>query len=223
VKGFFSMSELLKDCNVVMLYSGGADSRLMLELCLAAGKKPHCVLIDYGQKHIAELDYAKKQLEKVGISYQIVSINGLRFDSGLTGSKTEGRWENVHEMNVPARNTIMLGIAMGIAENSDITEVWYGPDYSDRVNLFPDCYQEYVVKMNEVAAISGVRPIQIVAPLLGMTKELIKAILKNTYGVDDADMHSGYDAPKEDCGCDSIDHRCECKSGDVVTERGMSY
>jgi 7-cyano-7-deazaguanine synthase in queuosine biosynthesis len=74
VKGFFSMSELLKDCSVVMLYSGGADSRLMLELCLAAGKRPHCVLVDYGQKHIAELDYAKKQLEEVGISYQIVSI-----------------------------------------------------------------------------------------------------------------------------------------------------
>jgi 7-cyano-7-deazaguanine synthase len=181
-----------------MLYSGGADSRLMLEFANMAGKIPHCVLIDYGQKHIAELNYAEKQLINYEISYQTVKIDNLNINSGLTGELTEARWDNVHEMNVPGRNTIFIGIAISIAENMNIDEVWYGPDYSDRINLFPDCYQEYVVKMNEVLAISGVKPIKLVAPLLGMSKELILNILQYKFGISIEEMHSGYEEPTKE-------------------------
>jgi len=205
---------------VVMLYSGGADSLLMLKIALMSGRRPHCVLIDYGQKHIEELEYAKRQLFKEQVTFQIINLEGLNVDSGLTGGLTESRWDNVHAMNVPARNTIFLGLAMSVAENMGLDEVWYGPDYSDRINLFPDCYQEYVVKMNEVAEISGVKPIKIVAPLLGMSKELIKEILYNMWGIRDEDMHSGYDSPVYDepqgrCSCnecvtfDDLDRECE--------------
>jgi len=188
--------------NVVMLYSGGADSLLMLKLAEMAGKTVHCVLIDYGQRHLEELDFAKDQLEKMNVDWQIVTVKDLNVDSGLTGDLEEARWGNVHEMNVPGRNTIFIGLAISVAENMDIDEVWYGPDYSDRINLFPDCYQEYVVRMNEVLAISGVRPIKLVAPLLGMTKELILDILSCGYGYSEKDMHSGYDAPTvDDCTC----------------------
>jgi len=179
--------------NIVMLYSGGADSMLMLQLALMAGKIPYCVLIDYGQKHIKELEYAKSQLENLDVRYQVVKVDGLNVDSGLTGGLEEGRWGNVHSMNVPGRNTIFIGLAISVAENMGIDEVWYGPDYSDRINLFPDCYQEYVVKMNEVLAISGVKPIKLVAPLLGMSKELILEILEKTFKVKLTDIHSGYD------------------------------
>lgn len=182
---------------IVMLYSGGADSLLMLKIAIMSGRRPHCLLIDYGQKHVEELEYAKKQLQDHKVTYQTINIDAWNVDSGLTGKLTESRWENVHAMNVPARNTIFLGFAMSVAENMGVEEVWYGPDYSDRINLFPDCYQEYVVKMNEVAAISGVKPIKIVAPLLGMSKELIKDILFNSYGYVETDMHSGYDNPED--------------------------
>ncbi len=50
--------------DIVMLYSGGADSMLMLKLAQMARKIPYCVLIDYGQKHIKELEYAKNQLKQ---------------------------------------------------------------------------------------------------------------------------------------------------------------
>ena len=196
---------------IVMLYSGGADSLLMLKLAKMSGRVPHCLLIDYGQKHIEELEYAKRQLDLESVTYQTINLQGLNVDSGLTGGLTESRWDNVHAMNVPARNTIFLGLAMSVAENMGLDEVWYGPDYSDRINLFPDCYQEYVVKMNEVAEISGVKPIQIVAPLLGMSKEIIKQILYQMWGIRDEDMHSGYDSPVQEtnvgcCGCsDSSD------------------
>jgi 7-cyano-7-deazaguanine synthase len=183
---------------IVMLYSGGADSALMVRLAQMSGRQPHCVLIDYGQKHIQELDYAVKQLNGLGISWQLVRIKDLNVNSGLTGDLSEERWENVHAMNVPGRNTIFIGLAISIAENMGVDEVWYGPDYSDRINLFPDCYQEYVVKMNEVLAISGVRPIKLVAPLLGMSKELILEMLENFWDVKADELHSGYEEPKGD-------------------------
>jgi len=186
---------------IVMLYSGGADSALMLRLAVMSGRQPHCILIDYGQKHIEELDFAVKQLNGLGISWQIIKIKDLNVNSGLTGELTESRWENVHSMNVPGRNTIFIGLAISVAENMDVDEVWYGPDYSDRENLFPDCYQEYVVRMNEVLAISGVKPIKLVAPLLGMSKELILEILDKHWGVKSTDLHSGYELPETDTGC----------------------
>jgi len=181
--------------DVVILYSGGADSMLMLKLAQMAGKEPHCVLVDYGQKHVKELSYAQNQLKGENIPYQIVKVKHLNIDSGLTGDMEEGRFEGVHEMNVPGRNTILIGLAISVAEDKGIDEVWYGADYSDRVNLFPDCYQEYVVKMNEVLAISGVRPIKLVAPLLGMTKEMILGILDNFFNIRLVEIHSGYEEP----------------------------
>lgn len=186
---------------IVMLYSGGADSALMVRIAKVSGRQPHCVLIDYGQKHIEELAFATKQLNGLGVSWQIVKIKDLNVNSGLTGNLSEERWDNVHAMNVPGRNTIFIGLAISVAENMGIDEVWYGPDYSDRENLFPDCYQEYVVRMNEVLAISGVRPIKLVAPLLGMSKELILEILANFWGVQLSDLHSGYELPETNTGC----------------------
>jgi len=187
--------------NIVILYSGGSDSMLMLKLAQMAGKIPYCVLIDYGQKHIKELMYAENQLKEEKIPYHIIKIECLNVDSGLTGSQTESRWDNVHEMNVPGRNTIFVGLAISVAENMGIDEVWYGADYSDRINLFPDCYQEYIVKMNEVLAVSGVRPIKLVAPLLGMPKGLIVQILEKQFNIQFAEIYSGYEEPKTaECG-----------------------
>lgn len=182
---------------IVMLYSGGADSALMLRLSQMSGRQPHCILIDYGQKHIEELDFAVKQLNAVGVTWQIIKIKDLNVNSGLTGDLTESRWDNVHDMNVPARNTIFIGLAMSVAENMGIDEVWYGPDYSDRINLFPDCYQEYVVKMNEMMAVSGPKPITLHAPLLGMTKELILEMLDCFWSIKPDQLHSGYEAPEK--------------------------
>jgi 7-cyano-7-deazaguanine synthase len=198
---------------IVMLYSGGADSSLMVRLAIMSGRKPHCILIDYGQKHIEELAFAKNQLDKLNVSYQTIKIDGLNVDSGLTGELTEQRWENVHAMNVPGRNTIFIGLAISVAENMGIDEVWYGPDYSDRINLFPDCYQEYVVRMNEVLAISGVKPITLVAPLLGMSKELILEMLETYWNIKGGELHSGYEAPELTCGDGDS---CVCGSTTVM-------
>lgn len=185
---------------IVMLYSGGADSALMLRLAQMSGRQPHCILIDYGQKHAAELTYAVNQLKESGVTYQMMTISGLNVNSGLTGNLEEGQYDNVHEMHVPARNTIFISLAMSIAENMGVDEVWYGPDYSDRENLFPDCYQEYVVKMNELMQISGPKPIKLHAPLLGMTKEVILEMLETFWNITSSDLYSGYEEPEVNDG-----------------------
>jgi len=195
------MSEIktpLPHKDIVMLYSGGADSALMLRLAQMSGRNPHCILIDYGQRHAEELTYAVNQLREVGVQYQIISISGLNIDSGLTGNLKEGQYADVHEMHVPARNTIFIGLAMSVAESMDVDEVWYGPDYSDRIHLFPDCYQDYVVKMNEMMEIAGPKPIKLIAPLLGMSKELILEMLDIFWGIKKTELHSGYEAPTGD-------------------------
>lgn len=182
--------------DLVMLYSGGADSCLMLRFALQMGRNPYCVLINYGQRHVKELEYAKNQLDEFGVEYQTVTLAGLNIDSGLTGNNIESRWDNVHAANVPGRNSMFISIAYSIAENKGITEIWYGPDYSDFINKFPDCYQDYVGKMNNVLATAGVRPIVLRAPLLGWTKEMVLDYLDKVFGVQLVSMHSGYEEAK---------------------------
>lgn len=183
--------------DVLILYSGGADSRLMLELALQLKKYIHCVLIDYGQMHKKELEVASTNLEimikngDLGLSYQTVSIGNLKVNSGLTGNNIDGQYEGVHEKHVPGRNSIFLSIAFSIAEANNIPLIWIGCDYSDRLNLFPDCYQEYIVKFNEMLKYAGPKEIKVEAPLMGMTKEFILELLENN-GITKKDLYSGY-------------------------------
>lgn len=182
------------ELDLLILYSGGADSRLMLEIALRMHRKPYCLLIDYGQLHKEELHFAASQLDKLKVPYQIVTIGGLLYESGLTGGGEQGTFgdkDQISIWHVPGRNTMFAGIALGVAENKRIEEVWHGADFSDRLNLFPDCYQEYVVKMNELYAIAGPSPVKYMAPLSGMTKEMILGMLEE-YGVPKEEVFSGY-------------------------------
>jgi 7-cyano-7-deazaguanine synthase len=186
------MKEDVRD--LLILYSGGADSRLMLEFALRTHRKPYCLLIQYGQLINEELMFAAKQLTKLKVPYQTVQVHGLQFESALTGSGKQGTFGSKDEISiwhVPGRNTMFAGIALGVAENKRINEIWHGADFSDRLNLFPDCYQEYVVRMNELFAIAGPSPVKYLAPLSGMTKEMILGMLKE-YGVPEDEIFSGY-------------------------------
>jgi len=205
--------------DLIALFSGGADSMLMLKLIFMAGRKPYCVLVDYGQKHIEELDYAKKQLEAAEVNYQVVKIDGYTVNSGLTGDGIKGRYEGVSVYNVPARNSIFLTIASGIAESLNIKEVWIGCDMSDFYDEFPDCKQEYIGKMNEVFKIAFSHPIKIVAPLLGLEKETILEILKESYNIHPVELYSGYEETEPKCtckygSCDVPTDKCPIEKGE---------
>jgi 7-cyano-7-deazaguanine synthase len=187
-----------EDKRALILFSGGSDSILMLELALRVRKEPYCLMIDYGQLHKEELDFGKKYLDgvnsrsdKILVKYNTVSIRGLSANSGLTGDGQQNIYQGVHSHWVPGRNTMFLAVSFSEAESQGITEIWYGPDFSDRIGLFPDCYQEYVVKIDELYKIAGSYPINVRAPLMGMTKDMVLALLAN-YGITKDQMFSGY-------------------------------
>jgi 7-cyano-7-deazaguanine synthase len=177
--------------DLVILYSGGADSRIMLELCRELDLKPYCIMIDYGQLNKEELKFATSHLEKALIDHHTVWIKGLNVDSGLTGNGIPDFSGDVHTMHVPGRNTMFLSIAYSIAESKGIDTIWLGSDWDDRLNLFPDCYQEYIVAMNEAFKYAGPKPIKIEAPLSGLSKVNIIKMLKSR-GIEEHEIFSGY-------------------------------
>jgi len=178
--------------DVLILYSGGADSRLMIEFAKQLNKTPFCVIINYEQLHEKELKFARDQLESmIPGYYQQVYLENLMINSGLTGDGVKNDSGEVHEMYVPGRNTIFLSIAFSIAEYRGIDTIWIGSDWDDRLNLFPDCYQDYIVAANDMFKIAGPKPIKVEAPLMGLSKENILKMLKNR-GIKESEIFSGY-------------------------------
>ena len=185
------LKEIKEEFDVVILFSGGADSVLMVEMAQTFGKIAYCVLIDYEQLHIDELKYAERYLTEKNISFRVVKLHDLGVQSGLTGRGVKGRFEGVHEMHVPARNLMFVGIAASVAEDMGIDTIWYGADFSDFVHKFPDCMQPWFGAVNDVLQINGPKPIKLEAPLAGLTKETILQMLESK-GITEKDMFSGY-------------------------------
>lgn len=183
---------------VLILYSGGADSRLMLELAYMFEMEPFCLLIDYNQLHKEELTFAKTQLEELQVPMTNVSLSGLCLDSALTGDGEKGRFQGVSEWHVPGRNTLFAGIALSVAENLGCSVVWNGADFSDRLNKFIDCYQDYVVAVNDVYKLGASYAIRYETPLAGMTKDMVMGLLKFR-GIDRTEIFSGYGELEHQC------------------------
>ncbi len=184
----------------LVLYSGGADSYLMMLWALLVRKRVGALLIDYGQTHLEELNYAKTQLDSMpALSkkaiYRVNLSEAFRYvqSSLLSGSQAK-EYPGVDPHHVPGRNLILVSVALAIAESEDFTEVWIGCDFSDRLNVFPDCAQEWVYAVDRVASMNGSRPIHVRAPLLGLTKEMVLALLGHL-GVQRNQMFSGYEPP----------------------------
>jgi len=195
--------------DVVILFSGGADSILMSKIAEILKLKPYYLLIDYGQLHIEELDFAVQYLRKnqfgvVGTtectavsSYGPIEENwtkvkiDLNVNSALTGSGEKALYEGVSQYHVPMRNTIFLSLACSYAESMGIPKVWIGCDYSDREHRFIDCYQDYIISVNELLNVASPVAITVEAPLLGFSKEMVNKILKS-YNVDMKTIYSGY-------------------------------
>ncbi len=174
---------------IVLLYSGGLESRYLVHLALQMKFDPLCVLVDYGQKHVAELVKAKEVCERLGLKRELVRVQ-LPVRSKLTGHP-DAAYEAVSEWYVPARNLILVSVAASIAESRGIDTIWIGASYTDRLNRFPDCTQEWVVAVNEVLAKGLSKKVQVVAPLLGYSKEMVRSLAEMA-GITKEEVFSGY-------------------------------
>jgi 7-cyano-7-deazaguanine synthase len=175
---------------VLILFSGGADSTLLVELAKRMTKEVFCLLIDYNQLHKQELEFAKEYCVKNDIPFKVAKVE-LTADSGLTGTGEKGRYQGVSQWYVPARNTIFLSLAASEAESRGIEEIWYGADWSDRENNFPDCTQEYIYRINDLLKFAVSSPVKVYAPTLGLTKDMVKNLLES-FGITKDQYFSGY-------------------------------
>lgn len=204
----------------VVLLSGGLDSATALAIARGDGYTCYALSVDYGQRHSAELLAAERVARHLGVcEHRIVHLDIGQFGgSALTDTRIavpETQVEGIPVTYVPARNTVMLSLALGWAEVLDAEAIFIGinaVDYSG----YPDCRPAFLMAFQALAnvatkrAVEG-RAITIEAPLLHLSKaEIIR--VGERVGVDYAQTISCYqaDAAGRACGrCDACRFRAD--------------
>lgn len=203
----------------MVLLSGGLDSATTLAIAGNRKLECHTLALDYGQRHSAELAAAQNLSRTLGAaSHRTVSVD-LRAIGGsaLTDDieVPEHRSNEIPVTYVPARNTILLSIAMGLAETLDAGEIHIGVNAID-YSGYPDCRPQFIAAFQDLARIATRRAtlggsVEIITPLIHLTKaEIIR--LGTELGVDYAMTVSCYQADEHGraCGrCDSCAIRRE--------------
>lgn len=199
----------------VVLLSGGLDSATTLAIARAQGHDCHCLSIDYGQRHRSELDAAARVAQALGaVAHKVVRIDlGAVGGSALTDPAipvpVSGVQPGIPVTYVPARNTIMLALALAEAEVTGAADIWFGANAVD-YSGYPDCRPEYMRAFENLAnlatkaAVEG-RRLQLHTPIIELSKaEIIRR--GTALGVDYSLTVSCYqaDAAGRACGvCDS--------------------
>lgn len=204
----------------VVLLSGGLDSATVLAIARSQGFACYCLSLDYHQRHVAELKAAEKIAKVLGaVAHRTAQLDLSMFGgSALTDSGIDvpqAPTEGIPVTYVPARNTIMLSLALAWAEVLDARDIFIGVNALD-YSGYPDCRKEYVDAFQRMAnlatksAVEG-RTITIHAPLIDLSKaQIIQQ--GSRLGVDYGMTVSCYqaDAQGRACGlCDSCRFRRE--------------
>jgi 7-cyano-7-deazaguanine synthase len=191
-----------------------------LAIAKSQGYECYCLSLDYHQRHVAELKAAERVASSLGAAaHRTAQLDLSMFGgSALTDNNIdvpEGPTDGIPVTYVPARNTIMLSLALAWAETLGAQDIFIGVNALD-YSGYPDCRQEYVSAFQRMAnlatksAVEG-KTITVHAPLIDMTKaEIIKCghALNFDYGM----TVSCYQADSEGraCGlCDSCRFRKE--------------
>jgi len=162
----------------VVLLSGGLDSMVCAALAREAGYQVVALTIDYNQRHRAELESAKRIAAELADRHIVLPLDLRAFGgSALTADidvPKDGVGEGIPVTYVPARNTIFLSLALGLAEASGARDIFIGVNALD-YSGYPDCRPEYIAEFARLARLAtkaGVegRGIEIHAPLQDMTK-----------------------------------------------------
>src|SRR5674476_130447 len=165
--------------NAVVLLSGGMDSATVLAMARAQGYVCYALSVDYGQRHHAELAAAQRVAQILGAhEHRVVHIDLTGFGgSSLTDDKiavSQQPTEGIPLTYVPARNTIMLSLAMAWAEVLQSQDIFIGVNAVD-YSGYPDCRPSYIEAFERMAnlatkaAVEG-HPLTVHAPLLHLSK-----------------------------------------------------
>lgn len=204
----------------VCLLSGGLDSSACLACAIRDGFDAYALSFDYGQRHQVELEAASRIARQVGAKdHQVMKINLRAFGgSALTDEIAVPKHHDASEISpteipityVPARNTVMLSIALAWSEVLNATSIYIGVNAVD-YSGYPDCRPEFIQAFEKMAnlatknGVEGITQLKIHTPLIQLSKsEIIQLAIQ--LGVDLSLTHSCYDPDEEgrSCGrCDS--------------------
>jgi len=199
----------------VVLLSGGLDSTTAAAIARAEGFKPCALTVAYGQVHAVELEAARQVALALGITdHRVISVDlGSFGGSALLGDGAIPKYRPLAEIGapgdvpstyVPARNTILLALALGFCETLGARDIYIGVNVLD-ASGYPDCRPEFVAAFERLANVATrAQGIRIHAPLIAMTKaEIIRRGLE--LGVDYAITHSCYDPAPDGGACGRCD------------------
>lgn len=204
--------------NAVVLVSGGLDSATTLAVARSRGYATHALTFAYGQRHLVEVDAARRVAQALGAArHQVITIDLRAFGgSALTSDLAVPRDRTPEEMAreipvtyVPARNTIFLSYALAWAEVLEARDIFIGVNAVD-YSGYPDCRPEFITAFERMANLAtragvGGRGVTIHTPLISLTKSQIVG-LGQSLGVDFGLTLSCYDPSPagEACGhCDA--------------------
>jgi len=205
----------------VVLLSGGLDSYTAAAICREQGLAVYGLTVDYGQRHSLEIDCARRIGEKLGlIDHKVVELD-LRAlgGSALTSDKIEvpkrvGGPEKggIPVTYVPARNTIMLSLALGWAEVLGAFNIFMGVNSVD-YSGYPDCREEFIrayeamANLATAAAVEGKGVFKLHTPLLHLGKgEIVRRGVE--LGLDYSLTISCYDPDEKGRSCGKCDACC---------------
>lgn len=209
----------------VVLLSGGLDSATMLAIARQEGFEPCAITFRYGQRHVVEIESARRIVQAMNVSehlevdFDLRSMSGSALTSTIDvpkGRSAEEMQEGIPVTYVPARNTIFLSFALGYAESLKANHIFVGVNALDYTG-YPDCRPEYIRAFETMArlatksAMAGEEPLALHTPLIEMTKsQIIKRGLD--LNVDYSLTSSCYDPDEtgQACGtCDACSLRLE--------------
>jgi len=196
----------------VVLVSGGMDSAVTLALAQEQGFASYALSVDYGQRHLSELAAAARVAKMLGavehktVHVDLRSIGGSALTADIDVPTDGGA--GIPVTYVPARNTIMLAVALGWAEALDARDIFCGVNAVD-YSGYPDCRPEFIdafERLANLATKAGVegRALSIHAPLIRLSKaDIVREGVR--LGVDFAATVSCYQADAEGRACGACD------------------
>jgi 7-cyano-7-deazaguanine synthase len=216
----------------VVLLSGGLDSATVLAIARSEGYEPYALSFSYGQRHVWELEAAKRVAASLGATEHRIAQIDLRVFGGsaLTadiavpkGRATEDMSHGIPITYVPARNTIFLSFALAWAEVLGSSDVFIGVNALD-YSGYPDCRPEFIEAFEKMAnlatkaGVEGHQHLTVHTPLIALTKAQI--IAKGlSLGVNYGLTSSCYDPSPEGLPCGECDSCLLRKKG--FSENGM--
>jgi 7-cyano-7-deazaguanine synthase len=203
----------------LILLSGGLDSITVLALAKQQGFDCYALSFEYGQKHSAELDAAKKIAQQYDvIEHKIINLGlGTIGGSALTDDHISvpiTPQEGIPVTYVPARNTIFLAFSLGWAEVLQLSDIFIGVNAVD-YSGYPDCRPEFIAAFQQLARVAtkaGVegQEVNIHTPLISLSKgEIIQIGIG--LGIDYSQTVSCYLADKNGLACGECDS-CRLRS-----------